>query len=40
MSLINKQTGQTAREILEEMNPKEKNNFRKIKSVPFGHFYL
>ncbi|SQC08248.1 Uncharacterised protein [Clostridium perfringens] len=29
MSLINKQTGQTAREILEEMNKKEKNNLKK-----------
>ncbi|WP_419867645.1 hypothetical protein [Clostridium perfringens] len=31
MSLINKQTGQTAREILEEMKKKEKDNLKKRK---------
>ncbi|MDM0935327.1 hypothetical protein [Clostridium perfringens] len=39
MSLINKQTGQTAREILEEMNKKEKNNLKK-RIYRIDHFYF
>ncbi len=39
MSLINKQTGQTAREILEEMNKKEKNNLKK-RIYRIDHYYF
>ena len=39
MSLINKQTGQTAREILEDMNKKEKNNLKK-RIYRIDHFYF
>ncbi|XZI51360.1 hypothetical protein ACSXD3_15780 [Clostridium perfringens] len=39
MSLINKQTGQTAREILEEMNQKEKNNLKK-RIYRIDHYYF
>ncbi|WP_283689684.1 hypothetical protein [Clostridium perfringens] len=39
MSLINKQTGQTAREILEEMNKKEKNNLKK-RRYRLGYDYV
>ncbi|MDC4246209.1 hypothetical protein [Clostridium perfringens] len=39
MSLINKQTGQTAREILEEMKKKEKNNLKK-RIFRIDHYYF
>ncbi|HFE9702265.1 TPA: hypothetical protein ACGA34_002292 [Clostridium perfringens] len=39
MSLINKQTGQTAREILEEMKKKEKNNLKK-RIYRIDHYYF
>ncbi|AMN34782.1 hypothetical protein ACSXC4_10440 [Clostridium perfringens] len=39
MSLINKQTGQKAREILEEMNKKEKNNLKK-RIYRIDHYYF
>ncbi|MCX0407593.1 hypothetical protein [Clostridium perfringens] len=39
MSLINKQTGQTAREILEEMNKKEKSNLKK-RIYRIDHYYF
>lgn len=39
MSLINKQTGQTAREILEEMNQKEKKNLKK-RIYRIDHYYF
>ncbi|EGT3618122.1 hypothetical protein FJ641_01700 [Clostridium perfringens] len=39
MSLINKQTGQTAREILEEMNKKEKKNLKK-RIYRIDHYYF
>ena len=39
MSLINKQTGQTAREILEEMNKKEKNNLKR-RIYRIDHYYF